>query len=647
MIEAYKIGVSLAMETTIPSVISSLISSFEKLNGIIKEAQTSVDGLTAKLKGMASAIPALNAVAAAVDKINRASVGGARQAAAGASVASGGGSSGGLVRAPLLLGYGGGTAGAGPRALGGPGGQLLLGGPGGGGGLPPLFMGGGGGGGGAWNPLGGKEMVVEFEAYEVLKKTLEVTEKLNHEMVKLQTGMRLSDSETNDEVNNAFRLSRLILGSDPADLLKQKRELGGTMGTMEHAAMVAELVARGSVVTSSFVDKDTDLAKIAVRALEGRGQISKDGKVDPDAFKQEFTSLVRAVVSSEGLLTPEKLLQYIQQAGPAARNMNGDEFWGKAPAIMNALGASKAGTATMSLFSQMIGHVVAGARVAIAMETAGMLTPGKWHTGRGGHVTMDADAVPDQGGFADHPFTWLHEHLERMQNATNKDGKKLDMVQLVQQIFQLSSRATSARLISDIMNNWPIIENEERRYKKTPDIATMEKEQDEGDISKNITNLKKAWEAFLAAMGNPGTPALIGILRGVTDQLNLLQEGVLKVTGIPGLSTLGVILRDVATGFVMMYQPLYALKKAIDTFSNLHLPSWMGGSGPAAATPTPSPGPGRGAYNGPTRVYVENAHHIGDGIITALSDGASRPQSGPSGQDYRWDIPQPGLGNVG
>lgn len=442
-----------------------------------------------------------------------------------------------------------------------------------------------------------------FVGWEVGKGLLAATkhaESLNHELIKLKIGAGLSDAQTHIAETRAFEIARAVPGLHVHDATKIQRELYGVLGDFGEADHLAPLVALGSQAVSNYVDKDTDLAAIAVRALELRGHITKDGKVDPKEFAEEFNNMVRSIVASEGLIDPQKLFMFIRQAGPAARSMNAEEMWGKMPAIMNALGSGPAGTAMMSLYSQMVGHVVAGQRVAIAMEQAGMLTPGKWRVERGGKVRMDQDAVPDQAGFMDHPLTWLHDHLGEMRNKKGADGKPIDTVGIVQQIFQLSSRATSARLISDVDMNWPVIQAEEARFKRMPDIAEIAKEQNASDAGKNLKNLSAAWDNFMTALGKPGIPILITVVGSLTTAINWMQETIIKhpnaaaglfylsggiaalcvlsggmmilsfalrplagglslLVGIPGIATAGTAISSVATGLAALIAPIAAI----------------------------------------------------------------------------------------
>lgn len=370
-----------------------------------------------------------------------------------------------------------------------------------------------------------------FAGWQVIKGLGEATkhaEKLNHELVKLQVGARLTDKQTDDAKVLAFKVTRDVKGAEVHETVKQQRELFGVFGNMDAAREILPMVSKGSMVTSNFVDKHTDLAAIAVRALELRGHITKDHKVDPAEFAKEFDAMVRSIVASEGLVDPAKLFQFIKQAGPAARTMTTEEMWGYAPAIMNALGAERSGTAMMSFYQQMVGHVVAGKRVAVAMEEAGMLKPGSWRAEKGGKVIMDRDAVVDQDRATTNPIEWVHERMEALRKRRDKDGNKLDEVGIIQRIFQFASRQTTARFISDIDANWPIIENELHRFKRTPGIDTLAKEQNEKDLSVNIKGLSASWDNFLAALGGPGIPIAIKVLDSLTQTLNLFQETIIR-----------------------------------------------------------------------------------------------------------------------
>lgn len=356
--------------------------------------------------------------------------------------------------------------------------------------------------------------------------TVKAAEKLNHELTKLRTGAQLNDAQTQAADALAFKIQQTVPGSNYAGNVKIQRELFGVFGDINEAQGLAPEVAAGSRAVSNYVDKDTDLAQIAVKAMEIGGRIGTDGKIDPAKFHTEFDAMVRAIIASEGLLKPEDFLAFMKQAGPAARNMSTDALWGMGPAIMNAMGSSRAGTAMMSMFQQMIGHVVAGKRVALAMEEAHMLTPGKWKTERGGKVVMDPDAVPDQAGFMANPMEWLHDHLNQMRQDKDKNGKPLDVLRIVQEIFQLSSRQTTARLINDIDSNWSVIAKEQQRFQNLgkDGIAGFNKTQNNEDLSVNVHNLKESWDAFMTALGKPGIPIAIGILHGLTDTINFMAS---------------------------------------------------------------------------------------------------------------------------
>ena len=539
-----------------------------------------------------------------------------------------------------------------------------------------------------------------FAGWAVVKGLIDATkhaEKLNHELVKLQTGARLTDAQTAAASNLAFTVARSVPGTNVAENVKQQRELFGVFRDMDTAQSLLPMVAQGSRAVGNFVDKDVDLAQIAIRALELRGHITKDHKIDPKEFTTEFNAMVRSIVASEGLVDPSKLFAFIKQAGPAARTMSADTMWGQMPAIMNALNAGPAGTAINSLFGQFVGHVVAGERVAVAMEAAGMLTPGKWGAGKGGKVKMDPDAVPDQAGFMDHPVLWLHEKLEAMRAKKDKNGKPLDEQRIIQEIFQLSSRVTSARLISDIDANYAIIENEKRGFQRTPNPDVIAGEQNDKDLSVNIDNLNEAWTNFMTALGGPGIPIAIGVLHTLTDALNAMQAAIINhrpiaaamfylaggiasltalggalvilnvcwaplaaglslLTGVTGLAAVGAGLTAIGGGLSALIAPLVALAGILKFGSDRETPenrralddlTHSRGSG---LMPEPTEGvspyvaPPKSAFGatGNGDVYLDG-ERVGKILNNRTADQLSRSQSGSSNPDIRISPWMPGL----
>lgn len=371
--------------------------------------------------------------------------------------------------------------------------------------------------------IGVGTVFIGWQVGKGLLSAVKHAEKLNHELSKLQIGARLSDEQTAAAGRLAFATSRDVRGTEVHENVKVQRELFGVFGSMKTAQELAPLVIQANRAISRFADVDTDLAQTGIKALELRGAIAKDHHIDPKLFQDELSFMARAIVASEGMIKPRDILQFVQQAGPAARGMTPEAMWGLMPAVMVGMGSQKAGTALSSFFTQMIGHVVAGKRVAIAMEEAGFLQPGKWKVERGGKVRMDPDAVVDQAGLAANPIQWLHERLQAMRQMKGPDGKPIDEVSVLQRIFQFSSRATSARFISDVDANYAVMLNELRRFRTMPGPAKLVAEQDKGDLTVNIRNLTAAWSNFMTALGGPGVPVAIQILSKTTDGLNELQ----------------------------------------------------------------------------------------------------------------------------
>ena len=116
--------------------------------------------------------------------------------------------------------------------------------------------------------------------------------------------------------------------------------------------------------------------------------------------------------------------------------------------------------------------------------------------------------------------------FEKMR-AANQKGDHVDITGVIQQIFQLASRQTAARLISDADANWPTIEKNKQRFGTMPGADEVN-EQNDGNLSANIKNLNEAWNNFMSALGDKGVPAAINILQALTSALNYMQKIVVE-----------------------------------------------------------------------------------------------------------------------
>jgi TP901 family phage tail tape measure protein len=459
-------------------------------------------------------------------------------------------------------------------------------------------------------------------------------EKLNHELVKIKIGASLSDADVGGVRTDAYRMTQAVPGTTVDENVKVQRELFGTFGDMKEVHETIKGVLTANQALSRYGNSDTDVAQVAIRALEMRGHIGKDGKIDPGEFNKELDALTRSIIASEGLLKPNDYLQAIRQAGPAATSMDAEAFWGMMPAAMVAMGSAKAGTALSSLFQQVVGHVIAGKRIAIAMQDAGMLKPHSWRVERGGHVVMDKDAVVNQDKFAHDPFTYIHEMMERLKGQKDKHGKPVDMVGIIQTIFQLSSRVTSARLINDVSQNWPIFQNEQNRFKRAGGADAAAKEQNEHDLSANIGNLNAAWHNFMTALGEPGIPIAIDILHRLTTTLTewslwASQHGDLvgnieKISGaLAGMAVVigGAMMATALATLLTLPAGLLGLAAGIEALGKAFpsIPSWMvhAASGAAVGAAVGSVVPGVGTGVGAVVGAVAGA--VGSAVVNTPS----------------------------
>ena len=142
--------------------------------------------------------------------------------------------------------------------------------------------------------------------------------------------------------------------------------------------------------------------------------------------------------------------------------MDQEQLYGQYAAVMMAMGPYRAGTALMSFMSQQLGGPIQ-ARALRAEEALGLIDKSKVHNvgkGRTASYVMDKGALI--GFDPAKPIDYILNVLRpKLMKASKDDGEAI-----IRAIFQISSKQTSARLLSDIITNPQMFANELQRYKQ-------------------------------------------------------------------------------------------------------------------------------------------------------------------------------------
>lgn len=511
MIDAFRIGVSIGFKTSGLSQLTGMARHLTTLNRLSREVNLTLEKMqqTARkafsLRGVQEGASGLRTVASAAQKVstevNRARLNSAELVAELRRVRAEAAEAGAVP--PLALGV--------PRGPGRGGGGAGGGGAGGGGAASE--------GGGAALAAGG--VVAMWAGRDGLRSIWDIVrgaEELNRELNR--TKMLGGDfAATLDQQRAlAFQITRTVPTSLPAENARLMRELGTQMGGPQEAMKIAPLAAQFGWVLEQFTGKPSDDGmKNAIRAIVDRGAVFStgvDGKehIDPTKFQSEMNAVYRAIVLSGGLLTPQNLLQMVRQAGPSARLMDQNTFYTQMTEAAIAMGASRAGTASMSMFQQLAGGTMTR-RTVEEMQRVGLISADEWRAakGGGGHIVVTPEATRRLAALASDPLKMVEETL--MPKFKQMGMSSQDMLV---EVFRLFGQRTTQRLVADLMNNQPQFARLRGMFGDVSTIPQAYKELQGADLSTNIRDLSAAWGGLMAALGTAATPQAISLLKDLT-----------------------------------------------------------------------------------------------------------------------------------
>lgn len=565
VIEAYKIGISLLLESNASKEIGVLGVAFEDLDKIIKNVQRDVTELATTMRGLGrigkSVAASWNDVAAAINRAAKAMPSGAGGFAAPPS---GGGSvpySSGLGRVPaaltapggpLSLSYGGGGGGgSGPPSpfygypRGGPGGSpLLLGGPGGGSGMPPLNMPPGANPRTPYTASHGDYMMTFMAAgaasagiMDGLKNALEKGMDVEHLRAILGTDKRLSPAEIQAGMDVAYNATKSAPGSTYSGNVGALLDLKTLTGSLEEAQKMLPEFAQLETVLNTVQKARTgsdDPIYAAAKAMEILGKLTKD-ELDPKTGKERavfhpeelpglIDKIMRVDVATGGRVDPAQILAFAKMGAVPGMMMSDKFLWEEAPALMQVMGGSRFGTAMMSMF-----QVVDGERMTKktyeAMARLGLATPWKKavpkidpKTGKLDTSEVQTGGVYDSDLMFSDPIAWMHKAQDRMEKA----GIHGSSAQIKALTGPASQRSTYARLLADMLKDLPAIEKEAENIRSVrPDAV---KYLQDNDPNMKLAKFQASLEKFLAMLGGPLMDPAIKMLDTLSAKMAAMAD---------------------------------------------------------------------------------------------------------------------------
>lgn len=243
----------------------------------------------------------------------------------------------------------------------------------------------------------------------------------------------------------------------------------------------------------------------AIKAIAVRGRLYKPGTrdLDTDGIVSELDWMGRATRFTNGQQNAHTFRQMASQAGPIARGMTPEAFYGFGAEVGNTLNASKTGTALSSLFQQFMGGTMTE-KVFDALASSNIIHEEHTHrlNGKKGPHILDAGALDDEAGFSGNPFTWLNKQI-------NKYAADHDISTSIAAV-RILGRATTQRLGSDATANIGELENSFDKQKQAYGIKDTSDEARKNSPDSIMRQLSSGWTDLMTALGKslwlPGGP---------------------------------------------------------------------------------------------------------------------------------------------
>jgi hypothetical protein len=577
MIEAYKIAVTLVLDSNGARQLTNMAKQFETLDRLVLTAKGSMDGLGASAavfveQGIAAArvwrqvADAMKDAAASGARMPRGGVGGA----AGAPMSAPGA---GYVPPFTLIGnpYTPGTPGVpvgqsyagalvpspGPRSVAGmaaynatyPGGLALN--PSG---IPIA----------APHPYGAKpsapgvggvgKMVLAYAAYESAKKVFDAG--LSEQSA--QSGLMMQGF-TKEEATNAY-----------AEALKTQRSLKGS-GTLENLKLIAKLMAvtqdksaavalmpafaqLGLVLDAGGKHGGDELFS-AIRAGEFRGVLTKEGEngeqqIDGARLLRFINGLANASVITGGKVGPTNLLQALRASGAAGRMIDDKSLFADMLSMILSLGPSQAGTALQGFATQFSGgkmsegaanllaemHLIQDPATKLPFASKGDLK--KYKVGMGQFLFPPGYMAPGAAEMASEKpvefinaivkpkiIEYLHANMGAdydLPNADPETRNRRQMSMQIQMIMAVMSRLTGAKFGAEADANWGLVTRDREAIiaagnRDLPGIQLA------NDPNIRVKAFTESLTSLLMVMGDAAMPLVLSNMDHLANAMNTLS----------------------------------------------------------------------------------------------------------------------------
>jgi hypothetical protein len=519
MIEAYRIGVSLVLDQS--RLLPPALEAFEKIQKAISNTQRGLNEMVASLRG---ALRVANSLADAMDKVAAAAT---QTARAGMATAT---SSGGPRVARMA-----------PLALPAPGGALAM--PGYGGALQGVP--------GAGIPLNLQPNAASYPAVNWgaglqflyrgmaavqvvdmvvggIDRLIDKAKGLNDALVVLQQ-RGMNAAETRDLEGEAFDIARRIPGRDVSRILSDAGNLRAVLGDQGGADPLADVkailpeVERIAAALSAATGDDRETSMHALmRAVELRGGLIDPSthRISAERFASELDTIYKVLISGGGMIGSNDLLNLMQQAGPMARMMDADQFYGMMMTAVLDMKGHRAGTALSAAGRQLFGGRMSLA-FADEMAKIGLIPEGSFKRAGSGYITLNTDA---QKQLTDSMHGGLFEWVQKVLRPHMLEHGFVTDEQQSQELYKIMSTETFRRLSALFLQNSDQVLRDQKLIAATPSPMAALELAKKSSIGFNLDAAETSFMNFLQAVEKVNAGAIVGVLHAAQSLFDWLAQ---------------------------------------------------------------------------------------------------------------------------
>ncbi len=391
---------------------------------------------------------------------------------------------------------------------------------------------------------------------------------------------RVTQEDSRRAVESAYQATISAPGTTLAGNTQALIDLKSQLGSLKEAEAALPAIAKTTAVlqtmdakkgvkstSAEYLSRALDLLNVLTEDVRNpqTGQIEQ--KVNPAALASAADKMIAVNVATGGRVDPQMLLNFAKQARTAGMSLSDDFIWKKLPAIMDATGGQRAGTALMSMLQVFSPGGALTNKNFQGWVDAGLAAPGQYvdkvdpRTGKTKREFQRGEIYDLPLMFTD-PVAFLEGARKRMQ-ARGLEGTTDQIMALL----PASQRATIAGFFADILkDSLSIKRGQENIENVRPDVAQHFAQND--PVAK-MQQLQASWDKLLATMGGSAMDRVIEVLDGTTNALNSLgawarenpASAKILTEVVTVLGGLAVALAGISAATILFGPGLFALGK--------------------------------------------------------------------------------------